>query len=246
MRKYYFAALLALAAQMAGASQPSAAPPASVEIVAKRDAAWASYRNAYKGAAKYAAYLRAMPLIQVHMQIVPRKAGVSLDGLRLQLTSETVTQDIALDAIGRATLPMNKQAFDEDAVLRLNRGPDNFRFTGRYSIRENDSGVYSAALLRTACEQIISAQREMGGRLRLLGKKCAGVRFIYRPDNLGAELKLRDAMGKPGVIAAADAAPFDGVPMGLYRVVTYRFDAWPAQGDVLSEQRPLFIGTVYE
>lgn len=34
--------------------------------------------------------------------------------------------------------------------------------------------------------------------------------------------------------------------MGMYKVVTYRFDAWPATGDVVAERRPLFIGTLYE
>ena len=50
---------------------------------------------------------------------------------------------------------------------------------------------------------------------------------------------------KPGAIAAADAPPFDGVPPGLYKVVTYRFDAWPGQGEIVASGRPLFIGTLY-
>ena len=69
---------------------------------------------------------------------------------------------------------------------------------------------------------------------------------IYPPAATGAALTVRDAAGKPGAIAAADAQPIDGVPLGMYKVVTYRFDAWPPQGEVVASQRPLFIGTLYE
>ena len=180
------------------------------------------------------------------MQIMPVREGQALAGLRLQLAGETVMLDIPVDPIGRATLPMLKHAFDEDAVLRLNRQKGNFRFSGRFSIREKDDGLYSSAELRAGCEQLISAQRDSGSRFRMMGRKCAGVRFIFPPGAAGATLTLRDAAGKPGAIAAPDAQPFDGIPMGMYKVATYRFDAWPAQGEVVTSERPLFIGTLYE
>jgi hypothetical protein len=246
MSKYLLTALLALATQAAFAAGQAGQPPTTVEIVAKRDAEWASYRQAYKSVSAIGVITRSRPLIQAHMQIVPLREGLAVDGLRIQLAGETVTQDIPVDPIGRVTLPMLKQAYDEDAVLRLNRGKGNYRFTGRYSIRESDSGVYGAAELRAACEQLISAQRAGGSRFRLMGKKCVGVKFIYPPASAGAALTLADAAGKPGAIAATDAAPFDGVPLGKHKVALYRFDAWPAQGEIVSAQRPLFIGTLYE
>lgn len=246
MSKHLLPALLALAAQTASAVGQDGQPPTSVEIVAKRDSEWASYRHAYKVASGFAVLTGSRPLIQAHMQIAPRREGLSLEGLHIQLAGETVSADIPVDPMGRATIPMLKQAFDEDAVLRLNRQKGNYRFTGRYSIREKEDGIYSAAELRAACEQMISAQREGGSRWRLRGKKCAGVTFIYHLASEGAALTLRHAAGEPGVIAAADAAPFEPVPMGMYKVVTYRFDAWPATGDVVAERRPLFIGTLYE
>lgn len=246
MSKHLLPALLALAAQTAFAAGQAGQPPTFVEIVAKRDSEWASYRHAYKAASNFAKHIRLRPLIQAHMQIMPLREGLSLAGLRIVLAGETTTLDIPVDPIGRATLPMLKQAFDEDAVLRLNRQKGNYRFSGRFSIREKDDGLYSAAELRAGCEQLISAQRESGSRFRMMGKKCVGVRFIYPPDAVGAALTLRDAAGVPGVIAAADAQPFDGVPLGLYKVVTYRFDAWRAQGEIVASQRPLFIGTLYE
>ncbi len=245
MSKHILPVVLALAAQIAWAAGQDGKPPTSVEIVAKRDAEWASYRHAYKAANMFEKHTRTRPLIQAHMQIVPKREGLSVAGMRIQLAGETVTQDIAVDAIGRSTLPMLKAAYDEDAVLRLNRQKGNFRFTGRYSIRENDSGVYGAARLRAACEELIDAQRDSGSRIRLLGKKCAGVRFIFAPASAPG-VTFRDDKGTASSIAALDATPFDNTPMGMYKVVTYRFDAWPAQGEVVTAQRPLFIGTHYE
>ena len=245
MNKYLLPVWLALAAPTAlAAGQPGQTP--SVEIVAKRDSEWASYRHAYKAASNFEKMTRNRPLIQAHMQIVPRRADLSLEGLRIQLASETLTLDVPVDAIGRVTLPMLKQAYDDDAVLRLNRQNGNYRFTGRYSIREKEDGVYSAAELRAACEQMISAQREWGSRVRLMGKKCAGAKFVYPLASTAATLTLSDATGKAVVIGAAEAMPFERVPTALYKVVTYRFDAWPAQGEVVAGQRPLFIGTLYE
>lgn len=257
MRKHLFsAALLALAVPTAFAAGQDGMPPTTVEIVAKRDAEWASYRHGYKAASMFEKHTRSRPLIQAHMQIVPRIPGKSLADLRLQLAGASVTLEIPVDPIGRATLPMLKQAYDEDAVLRLNRQQGHYRFSGRYSIREKDSGVYDAAELRAACEQLLAAQRESGSRFRLMGKKCVGVRFIYPPAKVGAAVVFRDARdardaggqgGKGGgPIAAADAEPFAGVPIGLYKVALYRFDAWPAQGEIVAEQRPLAISTLYE
>lgn len=246
MNNILLPALLALAVPTAFAAGQDGSPPTTVEIVAKRDAEWASYRHAYKAASMYEKHTRTRPLIQAHMQIVPRIAGKPLAGLRIRLAGETVTLDIPVDPIGRATLPMLKQAYDEDAVLRLNRQQGHYRFSGRYSIREKDSGVYDAAELRAACEQLLAAQRASGSRIRLMGKKCVGVRFIYPPASVGAAVAFRDAGGKAGPIAAADAEPFAGVPLGLYKVALYRFDAWPLLGEIVAEQRPLAISTLYE
>jgi hypothetical protein len=246
MSKHLLCALLALATHAACAAGQSGQPPTTVEIVAKRDAEWASYRHAYQAASRFAQYTRTRPLIQAHMQIMPLREGLSLAGLRIELAGETVKLEIPVDPIGRATLPMNQQAYDEDAVLRLNRQKGNFRFSGRFSIREQDSGMYDAAELRAACEQMLSVQRDSGNRFRLMGKKCVGVKFIYPPASAGAALALNDAAGKPGAIGATDAAPFDGIPLGLYKVVLYRFDVWPAQGQIVAAQRPLFIGALYE
>lgn len=239
------AALLALGA---GAAEPPATPlpdVQSVTIAGPLDAEWHSYRHAYKAAAHYAQLTRTRPLIQAHMQIRPREPGLPLDGLRIDVAGEKTALTIAVDGIGRATLPMLKQAYDEDAVLRLNRHAGYYRFSGRFTIREKDDGVYDAAELRAACEQLLSAQREDGNLFRLFGKKCVGVRFVYPLADTAAAIEFRSA-DKSAVIAAADGQPFEGGTMGLYKVAIYRFADWPSQGQVVAARRPLAIGTLYE
>ncbi len=244
-RYILLAAALAPLAAFAGAAQEQSEPQ-KVTIVGERDAEWGSYRHAYKAAAMFDKLTRSRPLIQAHMQIRPREAGLSLEGLRIQLVGETTTLAIPVDAIGRSTLPMLKSAYDEDAVLRLNRRAGSYRFSGRYSIKEKESGLYDAAELRAACEQLISAQRDSGNLFRLLGKKCAGVTFVYPLAESDAAVEFRDSQGKPGVIGAFDGEPFESQSMGRYKVATYRFSTWPAQGTVVAARRPLAIGTLYE
>lgn len=217
-----------------------------VVVPAQRDAEWHSYRHAYKAARFFEPYLKTRPMIQAHMQIRPRQPDLPMDGLQLQLAGETVNLAIAVDALGRATLPMLKQAYDEDAVLRLNRQKGSYSFNGRFSIREREDGVYSAAGLRAACEQLISAQRESGYRLRLIGKQCAGVKFVYPRDAEAPDVQYRDAAGKLTPLAAVRGQPFENPTMGDYQLVVYRFADWPAQGDFLVRSKPLALGTEYE
>ena len=162
-------AMLAAGAVCAGEDMPV------VQIVAPADAEWHSYRHAYKAASFFAPYVAKRPLIQAHLQIRPLAPDTPMDGLRIQLVGETTNIELAVDALGRATLPMLKQAFDEDAVLRLNRRKGHYQFSGRYSIRPRDDGVYPLAMLHEACEQLISAHSASGDRLRLLGKECKGI-----------------------------------------------------------------------
>lgn len=245
--------LLFLAAALIPAASIAADPvPAPVEsgpkivITAQRDAEWGSYRHAYKAASSFMVHTSTRPLIQAHMQIRPREPGVRLEGMQVQLAGETVKLDLPVDDIGRVSVPLMKAAYDEDAVLRLNRQKGYYRFSGRYTIKERDDGVYSAAMLREACEQLISAQRASGNWIRMIGQKCVGVTFIYPLADSGEGVVFRGADGKDSAIAAADAEPFDSGKIGVYKVARYRFDAWPAQGAIVAARPPLAIGTLYE
>lgn len=240
--KLILLACAALVPLIAGAVDDAAIP--KVTIVAKRDAEWHSYRHAYSAAAFFEKYTRTRPLIQAHMQIRPNRKELPMDGLRIELEGETTRMTIPVDRIGRATLPMLKQAYDEDAVLRLNRLKGNYHFSGRYSIRERDDGLYSVADLQAACEQMIGAQRASGYRVRLVGKKCMGVRFVFAPDT-AAQISYRDG-ARSAVLAVADGQPFENDTMGVFKVALLRFADWPAQGTVVAATRPIAIGTIYE
>ncbi len=244
------AALLLVAAPCpAQETGPKAAPPAEparVVVTAERDAEWHSYRHAYKAAAFFAAFTRTRPLIQAHMQIRPLDKNVSLEGLSIRIAGEHTNLLLAVDPLGRAELPLLKEPYQDDAVLRLNRGKGIYYFSGRYSVRERDDGAYPAADLRSACEQLISAQRESGYRLRLIGKRCVGVRFVYALSETAAPVTVQAPGAAPGVLPLVDGQPFEGNSMGTYKIAIYRFADWPAQGQVLTARRPLAIGTVYE
>jgi hypothetical protein len=217
-----------------------------VEVTAMRDSEWASYRNAYKSAAFIATFTRSRPLIQGQLQIRPLSPEARLDGLKLHLAGDTTNVDIDVDDIGRVNIPMSKQAYDEDAVLRLNRRKGLYYFSGRYSIKEHADGVYQLAELRAACEQLISAQRASGYRLRLIGKRCAGVKFSYPASDGGATVEVRGGDGTVLPIGVSDGHPFEDNSMGIYKIAVLRFADLPQQGSVFTRAKPLAIGTVYE
>jgi len=219
-----------------------------VDISVLRNAEWGSYRHAYKANAFFATYTRTRPLIQAHMQLrpLPNARDISMAGLQLQLVGEKTRLDIAVDAIGRATLPMLKQAYDEDAVLRLNRPQGQFYFSGRYSIREREDGIYDVAELRMACEQLISAQRESGYRIRLIGKACAGIKFIYARNDSKIAISFRDAAQLSRDLPVTEGLPFEDDSMGKYKIASYKFSDWPVSGQIITASKPLAIGTLYD
>ena len=220
--------------------------PQQVEVAGALDAEWASYRYAYEAGAFIAKFLRTRPLIQAQMQLRPIDPATPVTGLKVRLVGKTTDIELAADDIGLVTVPQLKQAYDEDAVLRLNRPKGLYKFSGRYSIKERDDGAYSVADLRDACEQMISAQRESGYRIRLWGKKCVGVKFVYPATDAGAAIAFHAADDRVTPIAAIDGRPFEDDSMGTYKIVVVRFADWPRDGRVVAGARPLAIGTLYE
>jgi hypothetical protein len=238
--------LLLLAALLPmGASALEEAPLQQVVVVAKKDSEWQSYRHAYKASAFFDKYTRSRPLIQAHMQIRPNRPGLPMNNLRIALEGETYSTQIPVDRIGRAILPMHKQAYVEDAVLRLNRLKGNYHFSGRYSIRERADGIYSFADLRAACDQLLDAQRDSGYRVRLIGKKCAGVTFIYASETAAPEISVKHG-NESKVLVVADSAPFESQTVDLLKVAKFRFADWTGAGTVVATTRPIAIGTIYE
>ena len=239
--------LLPFAANAADLANPAeSAEPQKVVISAQRDPEWASYRHAYKAVAFFASFTHSRPLIQAHMQIRALQKDASLEGLHLQLIGKTTHLDIDVDNIGRATIPLQKAAYEEDAVLRLNREKGIYYFSGRYSIKEREDGVYQIADLRAACDQLLSAQKDSGYWLRLIGKKCKGIKFVYASSASDASVDFQDTAKLSTAIKAVDDHPFEDKSMAMYKVAIYRFSDWPEQGEIITKMRPIAIGTAYD
>ena len=230
----------------AAASAPANVEPQSVQVVGALDAEWGSYRRAYGASAFFERFTRTRPLIQAQMQVRPVAPDAPLAGLRLSVVGAKTHLEIPVDAMGLADMPQRKEAYDEDAVIRLNRPKGLYYFAGRYTIKPRADGVYDAATLREACEQLIDAQRASGYRGRLFFKKCVGVKFVYPRGDAAAAVDFRGADGSTKAIPPAEMKPFEDDSMGLYSVVLYRFADWPAQGQLVPRAPPMAIGTLYE
>jgi len=243
------AVLLALAPTTGTrAAAPAASEPAAQQVLVQGalDAEWGPYRRAYGASAFFERFTRTRPLIQARMQVRPVAPDAPLTGLRLSITGATTRLEIPVDEMGLADVPQLKQAYDEDAVVRLNRPKGLYWFAGRYTIRPRADGVYDAALLHDACEQLIDAQRASGYRGRLFFKKCAGIKFVYSRGDVAPAVDFRGADGQLKPLLPVEAHPFEDDSMGLYSVAIYRFADWPLAGQLVVHRPPLAIGTLYE
>jgi hypothetical protein len=229
-----------------GAPAPEVAASQEVQVRGVLDAEWGSYRRAYGAAAFFERFTRTRPLIQAQMQVRPVAADAPLSGLHLSIVGAKTRLEIAVDAMGLADVPQLKEAYDEDAVIRLNRPKGLYYFAGRYTIKPRADGLYDAAMLREACDQLIDAQRASGYRGRLFFKKCVGVKFVFARGDASAAVDFKGTDGTSRMLPPAPMHPFEDDSMGLYDVVVYRFADLPAQGRLTPRTPPLAIGTLYE
>ena len=235
---------LAHAGDAASASQPAASQ--EVQVQGALDAEWSSYRRAYGASAFFERFTRTRPLIQAQMQVRPVAPDASLSGLHLSIVGVKTRLEIAVDTMGLADVPQLKEAYDEDAVIRLDRPKGLYWFAGRYTIRQRADGVYDAATLREACDQLIDAQRASGYRGRLFFKKCVGIKFVYPRGDATAAVDFKGADGSMKTLQPTELHPFEDDSMGLYSVVVYRFADLPAKGQLMPRTPPMAIGTLYE
>jgi hypothetical protein len=241
------AACLLLAASLTpGARAGTELEPQNVQITGVLDAEWASYRRAYEAGAFFGKFVKKRSMIQAQMQLRPLDPATPMTGLVVRLVGAKTDMLLPANDIGLVTVPLLKQAYDEDAVMRLNRAKGLYKFSGRYSILLREDGVYGVGDLDEACEQLIGAQRESGYRIRLWGKKCVGVKFVYPADAVAASVDLHAADDGVTPIAAIDGQPFEDDSMGTYRIVVVRFKDWPRDGRAVTSAKPLAIGTLYE
>jgi hypothetical protein len=204
---------------------------------------WVSYRDAYRAMVVFEKYGNAKNFIQNHFQVMPREKGVPTDGLRLALSGATTQLNLPLDPTGRAVFPLLKAAYDENAVLVLNRAVSQYVLRPRVSIVIRADGVYQASELRAACEQALAYQRLVEAGVR--GKTCAGVRFVFASKGVEPRVRLRRGDSEQA-LPVLEGAAFDGDPNDGFKIVNVRFAASPPGGQVVAQDAPLAIAPLFE
>lgn len=205
------------------------------------DGEWVSYRDAYRTMVVFEKYGKPKHLIQNQFQVMARDKNAAPEGLTLSVEGKTTRLNMTLDATGRAPFPWSKVAYDENAVLVLNRKVSQYLFRARVSIVIRADGVYEASDLFAACEQALAFQRYIDPSART--SRCVGVRFVFPKGMLDPGVKLRK--GEAASLPPGDGPAFHGDPYESFRVVTYRFDAVP-KGQVVTPNAPLAITPVFE
>ena len=203
---------------------------------------WVSYRDAYRSMVTFAKYGKAKNFLQNHYQVAPKDGSQPLDGLRLTLSGRTTQLNLPLDATGRTTFPLLKAAYDENAMLVLNRRIADYTFKPRISIVARVDGVYESVDLRAACEQALQyMQATDAGHAN---RHCAGVRFAFLPKS-DAAVRIREPL-RETALPAGEGAAFDGDANTSFRVMIYRFAEWPEKVLVISQNAPVAIVPVIE
>lgn len=207
-----------------------------------QDGEWVNYRDAYRAMVRFDKYGGAKHLLQNQLQVMPKEKGVSTDGLRLSLASSAGQVHLPLDATGRAVFPLQKAAYDDNAVLRLNRPTGQYLFRPRVTVAPRADGVYEAADLRAACEQALGVAQYTDASAR--HRHCVGLRFAFARQGVAPSVKVKE--GEARALPVADGAAFADDPNDTYRVVNYRFADTPAHGQVVTADAPLAIVPLFD
>jgi hypothetical protein len=219
---------------------PLLAPALPVAAEA-RDGDWVSYRDAYRAMVVFEKYGGAKNFIQNHLQVIP-KDGASVDGLQLTLAGKSTQLQLPLDATGRAVFPLLKAAYDENAVLVLNRKPGQYLFRPRVSIAVRQNGEYEVADLRAACEQALGFTRYLDASQR---GQCIGVRFVFAAKNGDPEVGVRRG-GSETLLPVVAGSAFAGEAGEGFVTVTYRFAGAAERAKVVTHNVPLAIAPLFE
>ena len=207
-----------------------------------QEAGWVSYRDAYRSMVAFAKYGKAKNFLQNHYQVAPKDGSQPVEGLRLTLSGRTTQLNLPLDATGRTTFPLLKAAYDENAMLVLNRKISQYTFGPRISVVARVDGVYESADLRAACDQALQYMRHTDASYA--NRHCAGIRFAFLPKS-DAAVRVRDPL-RESTLPAGEGAAFDGDANTNFRVMVYRFAEWPEKVQVISQNAPVAIAPVIE
>jgi hypothetical protein len=207
-----------------------------------RDGEWISYRDAYRAMVRFDKYGGAKQFLQNHLQVMAKEKGVGNEGLRLTLSSSAGQLNLPLDATGRAVFPLQKAAYDENAVLLLNRPAGQYVFRARVTVAVRADGVYEASDLRTACAQALGVLQYADASAR--SRHCIGLRFVFARAGAAPSVKVKE--GESRQLPVVEGAPFADDPNDGYRVVNYSFADTPAHGQVVTADVPLAIAPLFD
>lgn len=206
---------------------------------------WAAYRDTYRQMIWFEKYGKPKQYLQSHLRARPRDPNATLDGARLTLNGRNTNLTLALDAVGRAVFPFSKAAYDDNAELALNRKAGQFKLQPWVSIASRADGVYPAAELRAACEQLLAYLRYAGDAASS-GKACAGVQFSFAHGDTAAQVSYQAANGARTPLPAREGPAFPGDAVLTFRIVAVRFTALPEGGQVTTSSAPLAIAALLE
>jgi hypothetical protein len=209
---------------------------------------WVNYRDAYRAMVLFDKYGGPKNLLHNQLQVLPRDKGVLGEGVQLHLKGKTVQTSLALDATGRATLPLLKAAYDENAVLSPSRALGGFTVRPRVSLALRADGSYGVNDLRAACEQALGFARYVDSSAR--DQQCVGVRLVFSKQGEAASVRLRAGAAGAGaeqVLPLVRAAAFTGDVDDDFPVLNYRFGASTgAQAQLITYSAPLAIVPLFE
>jgi hypothetical protein len=222
---------------------------------ARGDSAWFSYRDIYQSMIRFEKYGKPKQFIENHLQVLQKEANASNTSnsthveLRLALEGKAIHLTLPLDPLGRTVFPLLKAAYDDNAELTINRPAGTVTLTQRVSIVPRADGVYDAADLRAACGQVWQFL-EYANFGAASNKHCAGVQFIYARDNEAISVSFKNAEQKQSPLQWSEGKAFaddaKGETGGTYRIVTYRFAAWPDKGQIVTNSAPLAVAALLE
>lgn len=215
---------------------------AGTAVAQPRAGEWVNYRDAYRAMVLFDKYGGPKNLLHNHLQVLPRAKGALGQGAQLLMKGRTVQTSLALDGLGRATLPLLKAAYDENAVLTPNHPVGQFSVKPRVSLALRADGAYEVADLRAACEQALGFARYADNSAR--GSQCVGVRLVFPRGGEAAGVRVRTG-GAEQALPMARGVAFAGDADDDFPVVTVRFGAHPA-GQVVTYNAPLAIVPLFE
>ncbi|MBI3715896.1 MAG: hypothetical protein HY255_07885, partial [Betaproteobacteria bacterium] len=181
----------------AQAPQPAAGVSPRIQEIALRDREWFAYRGYYEMFIRFRDQEQAAryPLLQLRLKVWPLKPDLPMEDLALQLVSASVDRTLTVDPVAGIDLPLSRQVYDEDGILRLNRAKGSYALSTQYSVLIRPDGVYTPQWLQSACEQGLAVKKtfNLSHILAALGKSCAGITFYFPASDQAASVAFRDA-----------------------------------------------------